>query len=357
MRLPNRFESSGADRIHQDETVACGIALRQSAYCWKSLRRTILLTLQCSISAVLVAVTPQATAGESLLARAWLDLQQLSSDEMAGRFPGSAGHQRAQQYIVQRFTELKLQPLLTDYRQPFQFQSGFFSQSSGVNLVATITGCTFPQFYVVITAHYDHLAPSGSKIFNGADDNASGVAGLLYLAGKLSQSCPVYSYIFIATDAEEQGLEGAKAWLAQSPVPMAQQLLNINLDMISRGEKRQRLYLAGQRELPELSHMPTRQHQQVKLVLGHDGRSRVGMARTSGGIDWSNASDHAVFRRAGIPYMYFGVDVHRHYHTTDDDWQKIDPEFFSSALQLIHHSVSWVEQQPPALFIEARRPR
>lgn len=303
----------------------------------------------------LLAIT-QVAADEQLLAQAWLDVQVLSSDDMAGRYPGSAGHQRAQQYITQRFSGLKLQPLDASYRQPFQFESGLFSQSSGTNLVAKVTGCAFPEAYIVVSAHYDHLAASGSKIYNGADDNASGVAGLLYLAGKLSQSCPAYSYIFIATDAEERGLDGAKAWLKQSPIPISQLILNINLDMISRGERRQRLYLAGQRTLPQLQELPTRQHKKVKLVLGHDGRSRQGMSRSAADVDWSNASDHAVFRRAGIPYMYFGVDVHRHYHTPDDDWQKIDPEFFKSALQLIGSSVDWVEQQSPAVFRQARRP-
>lgn len=301
-------------------------------------------------------LTSQAAADERLLAQAWQDLQQLSSDKMAGRFPGSAGHQLAQQYISGRFSELKLQPFLADYRQPFQYKTGFFSQSLGVNLVAQLKGCRFPDAYVVITAHYDHLAMAGRKVFNGADDNASGVAGLLYLAAKLSQNCPAYSYVFIATDAEEQGLKGAKAWLANSPLPIAQQLLNINLDMISRGEKRQRLYLAGKRSLPALNNIPTRQHDKVKLVLGHDGRSRVGASnQSSAQVDWSNASDHAEFRRAGLPYMYFGVDVHRHYHTADDDWQQIKPEFFNSALQLIGSSVDWVDQQSPDVFIEARR--
>ena len=305
---------------------------------------------------LVVALQGQVQASELLLARAWQDLQQLSADDMQGRYPGTPGHQKAQQFIIQRFNELKLEPVLPGYRQTFQFPTGFFSQSPGVNLVARRTGCTYPQSYIVVTAHYDHLAMAGSRVFNGADDNASGVAGLLYLAGKLSQHCPAYSYLFIATDAEEHGLDGAKAWVEQSPVPLAQQLLNINLDMISRGEKRQRLYLAGRRSLPALTSLPTRQHDKVKLVLGHDGRSRVGaLSQSAGQVDWSNASDHAEFRRAGLPYMYFGVDVHRHYHTVDDDWQQISPEFFRSALQLIAASVQWVEEQQPSLFLEARR--
>lgn len=311
--------------------------------------------LQFICGLLLCSLSPNVQSDEQLFAQAWLDLQRLSSDEMAGRSPGSPGHLQAQQYISQRFTGLKLVGLTPDYRQPFLYKSGFFGETKGVNVVAQRTGCVHPDAYVVITAHYDHLAPQRNKVFNGADDNASGVAGLLYLAGILNQKCPAYSYIFLATDAEEQGLYGAKAWLTQSSVPLSKILLNINLDMISRGERRQRLYLAGKRYLPALQALPVKQDAKVKLVLGHDGRGRVGAAQRSEQVDWSNASDHGPFRRAGIPFMYFGVDVHPHYHTPEDDWQRIDPAFFQSALRLIQSSVHWVEQQPPEVFKQARR--
>ena len=306
---------------------------------------------------LLFVIPAPATAEQSLSGRAWLDLQHLSSDQMAGRYPGSAGHQLAQHFIVERFVQLKLQPLQQDYRHPFEFNSGIFSTRQGVNLVAKLIGCRFPQSYVVVTAHYDHLNSHGGRVFNGADDNASGVAGILYLAATLSKKkCPAFSYVFIATDAEEHGLDGAKAWLKTEVIPLSSQILNINLDMISRGEKRQRLYLAGKRSLPALTALAGRQSGKVKLILGHDRRSRVGsFAQAREQVDWSNASDHAEFRRAGIPYMYFGVDVHPDYHTPTDDWQQIDPEYFKNALQLIEQSVDWVEQQDPSLFTQSRR--
>jgi hypothetical protein len=350
MPLLSKFKSSGG-------SLAAVLAFARQVSQWadKKYRAPVVRAFALWGATMLVFISPQSMCSEQLLQQAWLDLQSLSADEMAGRFPGTAGHQLAEQYIVDRFAQINLQPITADFRQPFEFKTGFFSQASGVNLVSKIVGCRFPDAYVVITAHYDHLAKSGSKVFNGADDNASGVAGLLYLAARLNQSCPAFSYIFIATDAEEQGLDGAKAWLAKPLVPVAQQVLNINLDMISRGERRQRLYLAGKRSLKALTTLPDRQHNQVKLVLGHDGPQRVGAALSSGQVDWSNASDHAVFRRAGIPYMYFGVDVHPQYHTPNDDWQQIDPVFFQSALQLIYSAVLWVEQQPPAVFLQARR--
>ncbi len=293
-------------------------------------------------------VSPQSTTQVAqmpplLWQAAWQDLQTLSSDEMAGRSSGSAGSVLAQQYIQQRFYEIGLQALTTDYRQPFAFKVGF-SQHRGVNLFAMQKGCSYPDIYIVVTAHYDHLKSRGKTIYNGADDNASGVAGLLYLAALLKQQCPAYSYLFVATDAEEHGLDGARAFLANPPVPAAQMLLNINLDMIGRGERRNRLYLLGKRSLPAIKTMPRTEQAGVRLVLANEQRDQ---SRGSASVDWSNASDHGVFRRAGIPYLYFGVDLHADYHTQDDDWQRIDPDFFQAALVQISSTVYWLEQQNP----------
>lgn len=288
------------------------------------------------------------------LQNAWFDLQQLASDAMAGRATGTAGSQLAQQYLQRRFTELALQPMQPGFAQHFVFRDGF-SERQGVNMLGLRRGCKAPDLYIVVTAHYDHLQPQGRRVFNGADDNASGVAGLLYLAAKTQQHCPVYSYLFLATDAEERGLDGAKAFLAQPPVPVQQIILNINLDMISRGESNQRLYLAGKKQLPQLQAMAEQLKTPLKLTLARDGRqSRLGRS-SHPPIDWSNASDHAVFRKAGIPFLYFGVDVHPQYHTPQDDWQRIDPEYFFAALQLIDHSRMWLEQLPVAELQQAHR--
>lgn len=293
------------------------------------------------------------TQSAELWQSAWRDLQQLSSDEMAGRSSGSAGSLLAQQYLQQRFRDLGLMAVTADYRQPFDFHIGF-SKHRGVNLIAKRQGCRYPELYIVVTAHYDHLASRGRQIFNGADDNASGVAGLLYLAGLLQQQCPAYSYLFVATDAEEHGLDGAKAFLASPPVPQSQMVLNINLDMIGRGEKRNRLYLLGQRTLPQIIEMPRPEQAGVNLVLASANRSS---GRGNARVDWSNASDHGAFRRAGIPYLYFGVDVHPDYHTPDDDWQRIKPEFFRAALAHIGETVWWLEQQTPGQLQYPRLPK
>ena len=303
-----------------------------------------------SASMTAADIGSQLPGATDLQRQAWRDLQILSADQMEGRANGSIGSARAQQYLVDRFTELGLTPHQGDFRQPFRYKSSLFSQRAGVNIVGNLVGCRDQDQYIVVTAHYDHLPVKGRTIYNGADDNASGVAGLLYLAARLAQSCPAYSYVFMATDAEESGLYGAKAWLSAPSVPRQQMILNINLDMIGRGEKRQRLFLAGQRSLPQLRQLPLRQHGKVRLILGHDGRSMQGQGQ--GAVDWSNASDHAVFRRSGLPFLYFGVDVHPHYHTPKDDWQQISPAFFFSALSLIEQTVLLLESQTPAQLLQ-----
>lgn len=288
--------------------------------------------------------------------QAWYDLQYLAGDALAGRANGSAGSVLAQQFISQRYRQLGLVEYYPDYRQLFRFRRGF-SDRAGVNLVGLRRGCQHPEQFIVVTAHYDHLPVAGGKIYNGADDNASGVAGLLYLAAQTAQQCPAYSYWFVATDAEELGLDGAKAFWQQAPVPQANILLNINLDMISRGERRNTLFLAGKRRLPELAQFAAAQTSPVRLVLAHDQRqSRLGRSGDRA-VDWANASDHAVFRRAGLPYLYFGVDVHPHYHTPEDDWQRIDPQFFQAVLVLIEQSRQFVDALPPERLQAAQKPK
>jgi len=285
---------------------------------------------------------------------AWQDLQVLAADQMAGRATGTTGSQAARDYLHQRFAALQLQPVGADFFQPFTFAQGF-SERQGVNVLGLRRGCTYPDYFIVVTAHYDHLKPRGNKIFNGADDNASGVAGLLYLAAQTLAQCPAYSYLFLATDAEELGLDGAKAFLAAPPVPRAQLLLNLNLDMISRGEQNQRLYLAGKKYLPQLSNFAAQATTSLKLTLAHDGRqSRLGRS-SNAAVDWANASDHAVFRRAGLPFLYFGVDVHPQYHTPQDDWQRIDLAYFRAALQLIEQSRRWADALPLSELQAAQR--
>lgn len=279
------------------------------------------------------------------------DIQQLSDELMAGRKTAQPGAELARQYIRQRFSQLGLAALQPDFQHPFHYSIGFAGKQ-GVNLIATLKGCNKPDRYIVMTAHYDHLGTVAGKVYNGADDNASGVATMLALAALLkTQPCPSYSYLFIATDAEESGLYGAKAFVAEPAVPLQQLMLNINLDMLSRGERANHLYLYGAHSLPGVVDYIKAEDFPVNLKLRHRGKGLRGQNR----LDWSNASDHAPFRRAGIPFLFFGVDTHKHYHTPQDDWQNIDPEYLQRMFDSLSQIVLWLDQQPPEWYQAARK--
>ena len=273
------------------------------------------------------------------------DIKALSAAQMQGRKTGSVGAELAQGFIAQRYANLQLSQFSPDYRQTFSF--GFGNNKAAVNIVGYHRGCTYPDHYIVVTAHYDHLGKQGQKIFHGADDNASGVAALLELAARLTQTCPAYSYLFVATDAEEGGLHGSKAFVADPPVPLSNIVLNLNLDMISRADRRGRLYLTGARRYPALLGELERHFNKLQFVH-HRGLPRT--ARSNPRYDWPNASDHGPFHRAGIAYLFFGGQEHPQYHTPDDTWQRIEPEFLAMAMQAIWHTVQWLEQQPPTLL-------
>ncbi len=300
-------------------------------------------------SALVFAASLQASP-ETAWQQAWLDVQTLAADDMAGRAPGTPGSQLAQAYIASRFLQLNLAPMTARFQQDFSQPILWSAPLQGTNLVGMRRGCVFPSKYMIITAHYDHLPVQGNKIFNGADDNASGVAGLLYLAAQSAVQCPAYTQVFVATDAEERGLFGAK-WFWQQWPHKSQVVMNLNLDMISRGEHDATLYLAGSAQFPKLRQIAAKvsaEHSRIRLVLGRDRR----VTRTMGAdtIDWANASDHAIFRRAGIAYGYFGVDTHPQYHTPDDDWQRINPEFFQQVLLMIADTWRQLDALPPEEF-------
>ncbi|PYT04339.1 MAG: hypothetical protein DMF65_02290 [Acidobacteria bacterium] len=105
----------------------------------------------------------------------------------------------------------------SSYEQPFDLSPGGDGQPrKGVNVVTVVRGKTHPERLIVVTAHYDHLGIRGGQIYNGADDNASGVAALLELAAHFSRERPDNSMIFAALDAEEIGLVGARALVKQA---------------------------------------------------------------------------------------------------------------------------------------------
>lgn len=251
------------------------------------------------------------------------DVRILAADDMEGRLVGTAGSAKARAYLLERMRAIGLEPVIATFEQPFAAEHDG-ATLNGVNLIGRIRGSGKSDRVLLIGAHYDHFGIRDGKVFNGADDNASGVAVLLSIAEAFARERPAHDVIFALWDAEEQGLYGAKAFAAAPPVPLSRIALNLNLDMMSRSDRNE-LWLAGAHHYPFLRARFERLVAQatVTLKLGHDGPPWKGVD------DWTDGSDHAVFHRKGIPFAYFGVEDYADYHQPGDDYAAIPKDFFA----------------------------
>jgi Zn-dependent M28 family amino/carboxypeptidase len=251
------------------------------------------------------------------------DVRILSADDMEGRLVGSPGGAKARAYIKQRFEQIGLGVS----EQPFTFKGRDAKDRSGVNLVVRIDGAQKGGKVIVVTAHYDHLGVRDGQTYNGADDNASGVAGLLAIAEHLKRHPPRHSVLLVWLDGEERGLLGATAFLREPPVPREAMAVNVNLDMVGRNDKG-RLFVVGPLRRPVLTSYVRAAacRTPVPLMLGHD-------KGWSASEDWTYQSDQGVFDQAGIPFVYLGVEDHEDYHRPTDDPERLQPTFFAGAVQ------------------------
>jgi hypothetical protein len=261
----------------------------------------------------------------------------LAAPEMEGRRSGTAGGRKARDWVHARFAKIGLPPAGTTYLLPFRFTAKG-ATIEGANIASLCRGtragrlraggASAGEHAFVVSAHYDHLGVVDGKTYFGADDNASGVAVLLELARLCHERPFEHTVVFVAFDAEEQGLEGAKAFVQSPPIPRERIALNVNLDMVARGDKGE-LYVAGTHHSPSLK--PPLESiaakAPIKLLFGHDSGSSTD--------DWTMQSDHGLFHKAGIPFVYFGVEDHPDYHKPTDRPEKIDPKFFGAAANTI----------------------
>lgn len=254
-------------------------------------------------------------------------VRNLSSDAFEGRKTGTKGAKKAKNYIINEFYKLKVSPFKKSYKQDFYFikkGNGY----NATNVLGFIPGTCSKKKYIVISAHYDHLGIKKGKVYNGADDNASGVSALLTMAKYLKQHPPKHAVIFVAFDGEEQDLQGSKYFVNSNIVPLNKIALNINMDMISRSDNNE-LFVVGTAYNSALKKVisHTNFSKKIKLTRGHDG--------FDGKTDWTYSSDHTWFYKKNIPFLYFGVADHDDYHEPTDVFENIQPEFYTEAVNTI----------------------
>jgi Zn-dependent M28 family amino/carboxypeptidase len=290
------------------------------------------------IVAALVGISTVLAAAPTIDAERLLTtVRTLSSPEFEGRRTGTPGGLKARDWVAARFTAIGLQPVNGSFLAPFSFtHRSIAGPVNGANIVGRCNGTGRMPETIVISAHYDHVGVRDGAIYHGADDNASGVAVMLAIAEQCGREPFRHDTLFVAFDAEELGLQGARAFVAKPPIARERIALNINLDMVSRGDKGE-LYAAGTYHWPKMKAPleAVANRAPVKLLFGHDKPKEI-----AGGLDdWTNQSDHGPFHAAGIPFVYFGVEDHPDYHKPTDTAHKINPTFFRQAAETILDAV------------------
>jgi Zn-dependent M28 family amino/carboxypeptidase len=302
----------------------------------------------------------------------------LAHDRMRGRAAGTIEEAVAAAYIAAEFQKLGLEPAGMDgaYEQPFQGARGEPGEGGQMNIVqwesrnvlAWLPGSEDSQEYVLIGAHYDHLGvgPDGA-IFNGADDNASGVAGLIGIAKALvsAEARPRRAILFAAFGSEERGIVGSEHY-AKNPVRELEGLAAmINIDMIGRGRFLDRAMFAIPKRLMGITDgagvgLLGSQSDGgsggellalAKAACAHEGLPAYApedFPRLKTLIEGATAGrgDFEPFRRRGVPTIFFSTSENDDYHQPTDTPDKIDPVALHRITRTIYRFVLALDVLP-----------
>jgi Peptidase family M28 len=249
-----------------------------------------------------------------------VDVRVLAGDALGGRDNDTEGSARARRYLIDRLDDFAV-GVDASATGDAAFTQTF---AGGTNVVALIPGEELPDEYVIIGAHYDHLgtrcdtADPADTICNGATDNAAGVAAVLSIGEQLARGRgPSRSVILALWDREEDGLRGARAWIADPLVPMTQTVAYINYD------------IQGANILPTLRNTTFA----IGAETGGDRlTAAVERAVQPGSLDtqslsWifgQGRSDYLPFIQAGVPTVFFSDSTGPCYHTAQDEAGIVD---------------------------------
>ena len=211
--------------------------------------------------------------------------------------------------------------------------------------------------WIVVSAHHDHLGAfegPGDTIFNGADDNASGVAGVLELAEAftLRNERPRRSLLFATFAAEEIGLLGSRAMVEQEQIPMDQVVFLLNLDMLGRNPENP-VRLIGDGFAPGLAAVVDAtfvvQRLEEEKAARAERRHERPLEIRLGGLEYTGDSDHAPFYARGVPFLTLFTGLHEDYHQLSDQAELIDFPRMESIVRLAGGILERVAEQPDAL--------
>jgi Zn-dependent M28 family amino/carboxypeptidase len=281
---------------------------------------------------------------------------ELADDKYAGRNAGYPGAVMAGDYIAGQFKAMRikpkgLQPEHVPYFQPFTYRKRLGNREhSARNVVAWIEGSDLKlkDEIVVVGAHYDHVGKIGGGfhigrympddaddlIYNGADDNASGTAGVLEIARKLKDQKLKRSVVFILFSAEEDGLHGS-AYYCKNPTAgsIDKHVFMLNLDMIGRNPSR-KVDVYG---IPSAK----RRDWLLEIVMGATTKYAARPNFIMGAGEADGRSDHSSFGKAKVPHTYFHTGLHADYHRVSDHSDRLA---YARMIRIIRAATQVIEQ-------------
>ena len=299
------------------------------------------------------------------------NLYKLASDEFEGRDTGSEGQKKAANFLAEYYIENGIySPLnptnIMDKETRTTPKNSFFQKvaisflpqslkniESTENVVAYIKGSEYPDEVLVISAHYDHIGKKDDKIYNGADDDASGTVAVMEIAEAFQNAVlqgrgPKRTILFLHVTAEEKGLYGSK-WYVENPIfPLKNHIANLNIDMIGRVDEAHKnnknyVYLIGSDKLSSDLHNWSEDANNKNVQLNLDYRYND----TNDPNRFYYRSDHYNFAKNGIPVIFYFNGVHPDYHKHTDTPEKINYELLEKRTKLVFYT-AWKIANAPA---------
>lgn len=308
------------------------------------------LFLLLAMTGALSAATPE-EKGLSVINRSTAEahIGFLADDDLLGREAGTREGRVAGDYIVANLKSLGIKPLDGNYYHPFEAyqlerqvrgarwqvepdsiqkikRTNAYRKLALNNVLGVIEGKN-PEEIVIVGAHYDHLGVDpfldGDQVYNGADDNASGVSAVLQIARAFVATGvqPERTVIFAFWDGEEKGLLGSRHFTRTYP-EIGKVKGYLNFDMIGRNH--------DEAKPRHVVYFYTESHPAFGDWLKGDIR-KYGLALEPDYRPWDNpvgGSDNGSFARLGIPIIWYHTDGHPDYHQPGDhadriNWDKV----------------------------------
>ncbi len=272
------------------------------------------------------------------------DIAELASDEMNGRHWRSEDGWRAARWVAARFADAGLEPLpgrtdmfvaVTDDVSASPNVVAWIPPAGGGTGTASSSSAATTGPVVAISAHFDHLRPArrgDDRIFNGADDNASGVCAMIAAAHALHEArergtAPGVGILCIAFTGEEAGLIGSRAFVRDATVPTDLMVALVNMDMVSRSDDGAIRVDGGDVGAPVTAAL-VKLAPQASLPLVVDTHP-----------EWLPRSDQGPFLAKGVPSVLLSVEDHADYHTVDDEVERIDADLAARTARLVCRTI------------------